>query len=149
MLRRQFLKTASLISSALLTLSYPFKVLAEWNKKAFSTDDQDEAIREYYPGLELKEDKNIILNVRSEIENGGVVPIEIKSDLPNIKSISIFVKLNPNPLICSFKLQENSIGAVATRIKMEAPSEVMAVVESNDVLYFNKKFVKVAEGGCS
>lgn len=149
MLRRQFLKTASLVSGALLTISYPFKVLAEWNKKAFSTDDQDEAIREYYPDLELKEDKNIILNVRSEIENGGVVPIEIKSDLPNIKSISIFVKLNPNPLICSFKLQENSLGIVATRIKMEAPSEVMAVVESSDVLYFNKKFVKVAEGGCS
>lgn len=149
MLRRQFLKAASLVTSSLLALSYPFKAFAEWNKKAFSTDDQDEAIREYYPGLELKEDKNIVLNVRSEIENGAVVPIEIKSDLPNITSISIFVKLNPNPLICSFKLSPQCKGIAATRIKMEAPSEVMGVIESNGKLYFNKTFVKVAEGGCS
>ena len=149
MLRRNFLKSLSVFSGSLILLTQPLKLFAAWNKKAFGTADQTEAINEYYPGLELVEDKTININVRSEIENGAVVPIKIESNKANINSISIFVELNPNPLICSFKLQPNCKGIVATRIKMEAPSNVMAVVEADDKLYFNKTFVKVLAGGCS
>ena len=90
----------------------------------------------------------IKIGVHEVIENGAVVPVKIDTDLPAVQSISIFVEHNPNPLIAHFDLSPECKGFIATRIKMNQPSDIIAIVQSDGKLYSKRKFVEVVEGGC-
>lgn len=149
MLRRDSLKY--LFSGACIAFSAlikPISVLAKWNEAAFTAVDYDEAISAYFPGQELQESDLISIGVHSIVENGAVVPVKIKSDLPNIESISIFVDKNPNPLIANFDLAPGCLGFVATRIKVQQDSNIIAVVKSNGTVFSKSTFIEVQEGGC-
>ena len=105
MLRRDTFKY--LASGAMVLVSgllKPIAALAKWNEAAFSAVDYDEAIATYYPNQKIKESEQISIGVHAVVENGAVVPIKVKTDLPNIESIAIFVDKNPNPLIANFDL---------------------------------------------
>ena len=90
----------------------------------------------------------IKIEIYDEVENGAVVPVKVKTDLKMVKSITIFADKNPNPLIANFDLTSACIGFVSTRIKVSEPSNVIIIVNANDVLYMAKKFVIVHENGC-
>ena len=99
--------------------------------------------------MSIEESKQITIGVHDLVENGAVVPVKINSDLPGVTSISIVVEKNPNPLIAHFELSPKCRAFVATRIKVGAPSELVAIVKSNGKLYKASKYVEVVEGGCS
>lgn len=141
--KRQFLK---LLGLTLFT--YPFKTFADWNTKAFWAAKQENSLQELFPNKTITETDQITIGVNSFIENGAVVPIKINTNLPNVTSISIYVENNPNPLIAHFEFSPRSKGFIATRIKVEKPSKIMALVHSNDQLFSASKFIEVAEGGC-
>ncbi len=129
-------------------IAYPIRTLADWNTKAFWASKQENSLKNLFPDKTITESDQISIGVNSFIENGAVVPIKIKTDLPNVSSISIYVENNPNPLIAHFEFSPRSKGFIATRIKVEKPSNIMALVNSNDQLFSSTKFIEVAEGGC-
>ena len=90
----------------------------------------------------------LTIDVNDVIENGAVVPLAIKSGLPNVHSITILVEKNPNPLIANFKLHPLCQGFIETRIKMGESSDIIAVIRADDQLYSTRKFVEVIAGGC-
>ncbi len=149
MLRRDTLKYLASGSIVLLSgLLKPITALAKWNDDAFSAVDYDEAIAAYFSNQEIKESDQITIGVHSVVENGAVVPVKIKTDLPNIESITIFVDKNPNPLIANFDLFPSCVGFISTRIKIQQSSNIIATVKSDGKIFSTRKFIEVHEGGC-
>jgi sulfur-oxidizing protein SoxY len=130
-----------------LVASYPQLVWAKWNTKAFTASNLETAIKEKYGAMEIV-DGQVNLKAPAIAENGAVVPIKIKTKLPNVKNISVFVKNNPAPLITTLHLGKNSLADVQIRIRMGKTSEVIALVESDGKLYRSTQQVKVTIGGC-
>ena len=122
--------------------------LAEWNVEAFAAETESEALDVFFSGRQVAESDAITISVHDLVENGAVVPIKIESDLPAVTSISIMVEKNPNPLIAHFDLSPECKAFIATRIKVGAPSDIIAIVQSGDKLYSKRKYVEVIEGGC-
>ena len=149
MLRRKFLKiltsTAAIFASGLVA---PTKAFAEWNQAAFSAKDFNTAINVYFPKQKIHESNQIKIEVYDEVENGAIVPVKVETSLQNVKAITIFADKNPNPLIANFDLSPNCIGFVSTRIKVSEPSNIIVVINSNEMLYMTKKFIIVHEDGC-
>ncbi len=147
MKRRKFLK--SLIAIPVLgNLLKSVVALAERNVDAFAAVSEKDALELFFPGREVIASDAIKIGVHDRIENGAVVPIKIETDLPAVQSISILVTKNPNPLLAHFDLSPECRGFIATRIKVGAPSDIIAVVQSENRLYSTRRFVEVVEGGC-
>ncbi|MCZ6802719.1 MAG: thiosulfate oxidation carrier protein SoxY [Proteobacteria bacterium] len=149
MLRRDTLKY--LVSGSLILFSGLFKpvtVLAKWKKAAFTATKFNDAINAYFPGQQIQETDQITIGVHPVVESGAVVPVKIKTDLPNPESITIFVDKNPNPLIANFDLYPGCIGFISTRIKVDQPSNIVAVIKANGEVFTTKTFIEVHEGGC-
>lgn len=151
--RRSFLKIFASCSTLLVSAAYgilkPLVTLAEWNADAFSADTEADAVARFFPGKKITPDDSINIGVYDLVENGAVVPVKIETSIPEVDSITILVEHNPNPLIASFKLGKGCNGFIATRIKMDQSSDIIAVIESQGKLYSTRKFVEVLEGGCS
>ncbi len=122
--------------------------LARWNVDAFSAITEQDAIAKFFPGQSVQPSDAIKIGAYDFVENGAVVPVKVDTDLPDIKSITLLVDKNPNPLIASFNFAPGGSGFIATRIKMNGPSNIIAIVNSGGKLFSTRKFVEVAEGGC-
>ena len=145
--RRQLVKT--LLATPLIgSLFKSAAVMANWNIEAFRKTTEKAALESFFPGREIIPSDDISIDSHELIENGAVVPVKIKSELPEVSGISVLVERNPNPLIAHFELSPVCRPFVATRIKVGAPSDIIAVVESAGKLYSKRKFVEVVEGGC-
>ena len=82
-------------------------------------------------------------------ENGAVVPVDITSNIPGTRSISLFVDKNPFPYIGTFDVSKGTDPYVHVRIKMGKSSDVRVVVATADGKYYQAaKEVKVTIGGC-
>ena len=145
--RRQFIKTA-LVATTIGTICSSFVTFAAWPEKAYLKDSVDGVLDELYGTNTVADSDKVSIKSPAIAENGAVVPITIKTSLPNVESISILVKNNPNPLVARFNLGPTSKGKVNTRIKIGESSDVVAVVQSNGKLYRTTNYVKVTIGGC-
>lgn len=88
-------------------------------------------------------------------EDPALVPIQVVSKFPQtrdryIKTITVITDYNPVPFSAAFSFTPESGKAdVATRVRVNAYSNIRAVAETNDgKLYMSKAFIK-ASGGCS
>jgi sulfur-oxidizing protein SoxY len=68
--------------------------------------------------------------------------------MPGVKSITLLVDANPNPLSARFHFMPDAITEFKTRIKMGESSDVHAVIETDDAAYIATRNVKVTLGGC-
>lgn len=146
--RRHFLKVLLAGTAVLTGLVRPILALATRNREAFRADSEADALAAFFPGETITTSDAIEIDVHSLVENGAVVPVKINSELPSVSSITILVEKNPNPLIASFNLAPECKAFIATRIKMDQPSDIVAVVRSENKLFSTRKFVEVVEGGC-
>lgn len=150
--RRIFLKK-SLASSIILSavsagLLKPVQVLAAaWPKNAFAAKDIDGALTQLYGSSQVSPSKAIKIKAPLQAENGAVVPVAISTTLPNVKSISLLVKGNMQPLAASVSFPK-AVGYFSGRIKMAETSDVHAVVQSDGKLYGATVNIKVTVGGC-
>lgn len=153
MRRREFIKlltgAGAVFLSGIGVILRPVLAMTERNKPAFSAVKQPEALQSLFPGENITPSQDIDVGVHGLVENGAVVPVKINTSLPAVESISIFVEKNPNPLIAHFKLNPRCEAFIATRIKMQNPSQLTAVVRSQGKLYSAGKFVEVVDGGCA
>lgn len=146
MQRRDFIK---LISGAFaFVLASPINALAAaWNKAAFETTKLNEAEK----GLEINSENHshdILIAAPDKAENGAIVQVEVKSNIPNTEAISILVEKNPTPLIAHFKFSNGAEPFVVTRIKMAETSDIKVVVKAGTQYFTNAKNVIVLENGC-
>jgi sulfur-oxidizing protein SoxY len=150
--RRLFIKGSLIAITAAATgvfsLLKPLVAFAAKNRKAFSAETEADALAAFFPGEGIAASDAIAIGVHDVVENGAVVPVEIRTTLPAVESITILAEKNPNPLIASFNLGPECSGFIATRIKVAEPSDIVAVVRSSGKLFSARKFVEVVAGGC-
>ena len=143
MQRRNFV--LSLLS---LIVLLPIKALAAvWNKAAFETVKINEATKSLAINNEISSTAIEII-APDRAENGAIVQVEIKSNIANTESITIFVEHNPTPLIATFMFSNGAEPYVITRIKMAETSDIKVVVKVGDQYFSNAKNVVVLENGC-
>jgi sulfur-oxidizing protein SoxY len=150
--RRIFLK-ASLAASTLAVaaganLLTPRTVLAAWPGKAFNAKKMDAAMNGIVGSTQTTPSSDITVEAPDIAENGAIVSVTVKTNLPKVESVSLFVPVNAYPLASSYILSSTTDGFITGRIKMAKTSDVIAVVKSNGKLYSAKKAVKVTLGGC-
>ena len=149
-MRRTFLRI--LLNGGMLltaTLSVPSRVWAMWSEGAFRAIKIEDAMNELLTSDKLTESDRITLKIPEIAENGAVVPVTIKTDLPAVESISIFSEKNAYPLLASFMIPDGTTAFVSTRVKLAESTLVIAVVKSEGTLYSTRKDVKVIIGGCN
>jgi sulfur-oxidizing protein SoxY len=146
--RRSVLKTA-FTGGVLASIGalIPRMVLAAWNQTAFKSDNQDTAMGVLYDSVP-NASAEVTLKAPDIAENGAVVPISVKSALPDVKTIAIFVADNPTPLAAQFVIPAGTKADVSCRIRMGKTSAVTAVVETAAGNFSASKEVKVTIGGC-
>lgn len=120
-----------------------------WEKNLRKQNFQDRPI------IEGTEQDIFELKAPYTAEDATVVPISIHTKIPQtkeryIKKMSIFVDMNPMPVVGFFEFSPDSGKAdLAMRIRVDTFSFVRAVAELNTgELYMTKSFVR-AKGACS
>jgi len=147
--RRLILKTLMQGGMAVGALvAAPGAALAAWTEAAFTNKDMGQAMKNLLGSSDVTESDKVRLETPAIAENGAVVPIKVSSSLPDVESISIFVKNNPTPLVASFDIPPGTEPKVAVRIRMGKTSPVTAVVKAGGKLYSATKETKVTIGGC-
>ena len=143
--RRRFIRY---LGSAVGLFMLPWRTFAARPQSAFESESVDDALGKLYGSQAVAESDRIRIKAPDIAENGAVVPITVKFDIPSAESVSIIAEHNPAPLAASFDLSESSGGLVSTRIKMGKTSPVHAVVKAGGKLYRATREVKVTIGGC-
>jgi len=146
--RRKFLNILTVGSTACLALMTPITSWAAWASDAFNATKPEDAYNNLFGSSALIDSDEVKLKVPKIAENGGAVPVSIKTSMKNVESISIFVKDNPQPLTASFKIPAGTIADVSTRIRLAQTSTVTAVIKADGKLYSKSQEVKVTIGGC-
>lgn len=120
-----------------------------WEDKLRNQNFQDRPI------IEGTEQNIFELKAPYTAEDATVVPISVHTKIPQtseryIKKMSIFVDMNPMPVVGFFEFTPDSGKAdLAMRIRVDTFSYVRAVAEMNTgELYMTKSFVR-AKGACS
>jgi sulfur-oxidizing protein SoxY len=145
--RRKFLQGAAAYGAA-ACLFISNSALAKWPSKLFAAEKKKELIKELFGDANIEESTQINIKAPEIAENGAVVPISVKSDLPKVESVSVLVDKNPRPLAAQFVMQPVNNSVISTRLKLAETSSVTAIVKSNGHLYSSTKMIKVTIGGC-
>ena len=126
----------------------PSTVLAAWPAKAFEARKLDVAMNALTGKARPTASGDIKIDAPDIAENGAVVSVKVKTTLPKVESISIYVPVNAFPLSASYILSNQMETSITGRIKMAKTADIVAIVKSNGKLYTAKKGVKVTLGGC-
>lgn len=149
MQRRKFLSVsaatlaaASVVPSALSATD--FRATAP---KAWEAPNSKEAIEAIYGNAAMVEGK-IEIKAPKLAENGGAVPIGIKSDL-DLESVAIFQDANPRSAVAVFEMPAGSKIDLMTKIKMKKTADVTVVAKGRDGKFYKaSQKVEVSIGGC-
>ena len=116
--------------------------------KAWAAEKSHEAIKALYGNAGLKKTDKIKMKAPKLAENGGSIPINIKTDL-DLESLAIFQDANPKSLTAVFTIPKNAIIDYDFRIKMRQTAVVTIVGKAKDgTLYTIAKEIDVSIGGC-
>lgn len=120
---------------------------AGWNKDAFGAKTPADALKGIGAG-NAAESKDVLIEAPQIAENGGVVPIEITSNVPGTRSISVLIEKNPFPLAGHFEFKDGAVPFVKVNVKIGESSNVRVVAEAGGKFYVATKEIKVTIGGC-
>ena len=146
MQRRNFLQLV--LGNAAAMLLVPINALAAlWNKAAFEATTVGDATKGMgVAGESASADIQIV--APDYAENGAVVQVEVRSNIPNTEAIAILVDKNPTSLIANFMFSNGAEPFVVTRIKMAETSNVVAIAKIGDQYFKASKNIEVSENGC-
>jgi sulfur-oxidizing protein SoxY len=145
--RRTALKRTGALAVA-AGLLRPAEALADWNKSAFESKTVADALRNLKVAS-AADSKDIVIRAPDIAENGAVVPIEIQSNIPGTRSVTVLIEKNPFPYAAGFDFAQGTLPFVALRVKMGETSNVRVVVATADgKFHAAAKEVKVTIGGC-
>ena len=140
--RRPFL---ALLAVALLK---PWSALAAaWNKDAFGAKSVADALKRLGASAPAPS-KELVIEAPQIAENGMVVPIEVTSNVPGTRAISVLVEKNPFPLVGRFEFADGALPFVKVNVKMAETSDVRVIAEAGGRYYAATQEIKVTIGGC-
>ena len=140
--------SASLAAALGVGLLRPGEVLAAgWNKDAFGAKTPADALKGI-GAASAAESKDVVIEAPQIAENGGVVPIEITSNVPGTRSISALIEKTPFPRAGHFEFKEGALPFVKVNVKIGESSNVRVVAEAGGKFYAAVKEIKVTIGGC-
>ena len=118
-----------------------------WPKNAFAQKTEAAALTALFGKTATASDK-VSLDAPDIAENGAVVPVAVRTDLPGVTTIAILALDNPFTISAAYRIPPGTAPAVSSRIKLAKTTTVVAVVESGGQLYSRSRSVKVTLGGC-
>src|SRR5436190_10459659 len=136
--------------TALLVLGVlrPWAALAAtWNKDAFGAKSAADALKSL-GATGAASSKDIVIDAPQIAENGAVVPIEITSNIPGTKSISVLIEKNPFPLASKFDFLDGAVPYVKLNVKMGETSDIRVLAEAGGKHFAATREIKVTIGGC-
>jgi sulfur-oxidizing protein SoxY len=148
--RRKFLGVSAAAVAAIIAPVTDLKAVdfRATKPKAWTAEHSPEAIKELYGAGGLKETKEIKFTAPKLAENGGSIPINIKSSL-DLESVAVFQDANPRSATAVFTVPKNGIINYDLRIKMRKTAVVTIVAKGRDgTLYTTSKEIDVSIGGC-
>ncbi len=147
--RRTALHALGLLAAAAAGLAAPLRALAlERNVGAFESKTLEDALAASGTAGARESDA---IEIRSPdiAENSAIVHVEIRSRLPDTRTIWLFAEKNPQPLVAQFDLLPGLEPYVAVRIKMAESAFLRVVVRAGEGLYVARRETKVTLGGCA
>ncbi len=123
-------------------------IAAEWNRPAFTARNVNEALKAW-GATNAAESRNIVINAPEIAENGAKVEIDITSQIPDSRSIAIFVDRNPMPLCAAISFSGGALPYCRAQLKLAESTRLRAVVKAGDgKTYVAFREIKVTLGGC-
>jgi sulfur-oxidizing protein SoxY len=144
--RRSFLRmsVAALMALPMMVLGRDFR---KEKPDAWTAKTLDDAIKKVYGDI-TPEEKGIKLKTPEVANNGGQIPIGIKSKIP-AKTVAIFQDVNPEALVGIYDVMEGQPVDYLVKIKMKKSGTVTIILEGVDGKFYSAKSTfKVALGGC-
>jgi sulfur-oxidizing protein SoxY len=148
--RRKFLNLGLVAAAAILTpMTNLFAVnFRETKPKVWEAEKSVDAIKALFGDGELKKTDKIKFVAPKLAENGGSIPITLKSDM-DITTIALFQDANPRSATVVFSVPEGQKVDYSFRIKMRQTALVTIVAQTKDgSLYTLGKEIDVSIGGC-
>ena len=136
-----------MLGAAAILLLKPFAALAAWHKEAFGAKSAPDALKSLGIG-NATPSQDVVIEAPQIAENGAVVPIEVSSNIPGTRSISVVIEKNPFPLASKFDFGDGALPYVKVNVKMGESSFVRVVAEAGGKFFTASKEVKVTIGGC-
>lgn len=107
----------------------------------------EEAIKKLYGDVK-PEEKGIKLKTPEVANNGGQIPIGIKSDIA-AKTVAVFQDVNPESAVAVFTVPDGQPVDYLIKIKMKKTGTVTVILEGKDGKFYKaSNHFKVALGGC-
>ena len=152
-MQRRLLLKASLAAGEIAVLAgagllVPLGALAAWPKAAFHADSLEKAMSGLLGTTEIIPSDQIKIETKDIAENGAVVPLEVRSAIPDTRAIYLFSSKNPAPALAEFNLTPEVDPLVVCRVKLAETGDLIAVVSTGGGFYSARKRVKVTAGGC-
>lgn len=144
--RRRFGQAA--VAVVVLAALAPLRAWAARNNAAFDTKVLEEGVAAIGADAAVETDQ-ILFKSPDIAENGAIVHLEIRSLLPDTRTIWLFAEKNPQPLVAQFDLLPGLEPFVAVRIKMADSAFLRVVVKAADRFYYVRRETKVTIGGCA
>lgn len=119
----------------------------QFNAKAFEAKTIADAIKALGASAPA-ESKDVSIISPDIAENGAVVPVGVKSTIPNTQFIALLIEKNPFALTGAYDILAGAEAEVNMRVKMGQSSDVYALVRADGKFYMAKKEIKVTLGGC-
>lgn len=116
--------------------------------KAWVAEKSPEAIKAMFGDVKLEKTDAIKMTAPKLAENGGSIPIKLKSDL-DIETIAFFQDANPRSATVVFSVPEGQKVNYSFRVKMRQTAYVTVVAKTKDGKYLTlTKEIDVSIGGC-
>jgi len=148
--RRNFLSMGVVAAAAVLLPATSLQAVnfRETNAKAWDAEKSPEAIKAMFGDGKLNPTDKIKMTAPKLAENGGSIPIRLKSDL-DIETIAFFQDANPRSATVVFSVPEGQKVNYSFRIKMRQTAYVTVVAKTRDgKLHTLNKEIDVSIGGC-
>jgi sulfur-oxidizing protein SoxY len=137
-----------LVAACAAVLLKPWAALAAaWNKDAFGAKTAADALKSI-GAANASPTKDLAIEAPQIAENGAVVPIEITSNIPGTRSISVLIDKNPFPLVGKFDFLDGALPYVKLNVKMGETSDVRVLAEAGGKHFVATREIKVTIGGC-
>jgi sulfur-oxidizing protein SoxY len=137
-----------LVAACAAALLKPWAALAAaWNKDAFGAKSAADALKSLGVA-NASPTKDLAIEAPQIAENGAVVPIEITSNIPGTRSISVLIDKNPFPLVGRFEFMEGALPYVKLNVKIGETSDVRVLAEAGGRHFVATREIKVTIGGC-
>ena len=149
MQRRKFLSLGAAAAAAMTVLPATLSA-TDYRKtaaKAWEAAGSKDAIAAMFGGGAMIEGQ-LEIKAPKLAENGGAVPIGIKSKLA-LTTVAIFQDANPRSAVVVMEMADNAVIDLMTKIKMRKTANVTVVAKGKDgKLYSAVQRVEVSIGGC-